>query len=60
MQLPAPLHSLQPHLTAAEDVAKVKGDGEVQQGLPLSQLGEFFPFMKLLLCGMKHNGRTME
>lgn len=35
MQIPAALHFVQSHITAAEDVAKVKCDGEGQQGLPL-------------------------
>lgn len=60
MQTPAPLRSLKSHLTSAEDVAKVKRDGEVQQGLSLWQIGEFFSFMKFLLCGVKHNGKTLE
>lgn len=38
MQTPSPLRSVQSLLTAAEDVAKVKRDGEGQQGLPLSHI----------------------
>lgn len=38
MQIPAPLRSVQSHLTTAEVVAKVKCDREGQEGLPLSRI----------------------